>query len=216
MPRGEDAPRRTTTCWSTTWISSAFDIEDFNGAHRRRRMAGRLGDNVRRRAGRRLLLEQPCRRVYSGFRERRTAPRSSRTSSCASCRSPRPSGSCRSATIDGIQPYIGAGVGVLRWRYSETGRVRRSATTSIFRGNFVGSGAATGPVDSRRRPRSGRIGGRRRRDPAISRPKAICRPIRTSPGRRSISAASTICFTMQLQVLKGSGLRAQGHGLSLA
>lgn len=44
-----------------------------------------------------------------------------------------------------IQPYIGAGVGVLRYRYSETGQFVDS-DNSIFNGNFVGSGTATGPV----------------------------------------------------------------------
>ena len=44
-----------------------------------------------------------------------------------------------------IEPYIGAGVGVNRWRYSETGHFIDSQS-DVFPGNFVGSGAATGPV----------------------------------------------------------------------
>jgi outer membrane protein W len=44
-----------------------------------------------------------------------------------------------------VQPYIGAGVGVMRFRYSETGQFVDSSS-NIFRGNFVGSGTATGPV----------------------------------------------------------------------
>jgi outer membrane protein W len=44
-----------------------------------------------------------------------------------------------------IQPYVGAGVGVMRYRYSETGQFVDS-DNSIFTGNFVGSGTATGPV----------------------------------------------------------------------
>jgi hypothetical protein len=44
-----------------------------------------------------------------------------------------------------IQPYIGAGVGVLRYRYSETGQFVDS-DNSIFNGNFVGTGTATGPI----------------------------------------------------------------------
>jgi outer membrane protein W len=44
-----------------------------------------------------------------------------------------------------IQPYVGAGVGVMRYRYSETGQFVDS-DNSIFNGNFVGSGTATGPV----------------------------------------------------------------------
>jgi hypothetical protein len=44
-----------------------------------------------------------------------------------------------------VTPYIGAGVGVFGWRYSETGEFLATDST-IFRGNFVGSGSATGPV----------------------------------------------------------------------
>ena len=44
-----------------------------------------------------------------------------------------------------IQPYIGAGVGVYSWRYSETGEFV-DPQNNIFPGNFVGSGAATGPT----------------------------------------------------------------------
>ena len=46
---------------------------------------------------------------------------------------------------NGIEPYIGAGVGVFNYRYSETGQFL-ATDGSIFRGNFIGSGTATGPV----------------------------------------------------------------------
>jgi hypothetical protein len=44
-----------------------------------------------------------------------------------------------------VQPYIGAGVGVYRWRYSETGEFL-DPEDFIFQGNFVGSGGAAGPT----------------------------------------------------------------------
>jgi outer membrane protein W len=44
-----------------------------------------------------------------------------------------------------IQPYIGAGVGAYRWRYSETGQFV-DPQNIVFTGNFVGSGGASGPV----------------------------------------------------------------------
>jgi len=44
-----------------------------------------------------------------------------------------------------VQPYIGAGVGVFSWRYSETGEFIDSRN-NIFVDNFVGSGAVAGPV----------------------------------------------------------------------
>ena len=46
---------------------------------------------------------------------------------------------------NGVEPYIGAGVGVFNYRYSESGQFL-ATDTSIFRGTFVGSGTATGPV----------------------------------------------------------------------
>jgi outer membrane protein W len=45
-----------------------------------------------------------------------------------------------------IEPYIGAGLGVFNWRYSESGEFVDFRDTSIFRESFVGSGSATGPV----------------------------------------------------------------------
>lgn len=46
---------------------------------------------------------------------------------------------------NGIEPYIGAGVAVLNYRYSESGQFL-ATDNSIFRDTFVGSGSATGPV----------------------------------------------------------------------
>lgn len=46
---------------------------------------------------------------------------------------------------NGVEPYIGAGVGVFNYRYSESGQFL-ATDRSIFRGTFVGSGTATGPV----------------------------------------------------------------------
>ena len=45
-----------------------------------------------------------------------------------------------------IQPYIGAGVGVYSWRYSETGDFVYPAERCPFPGNFVASGTETGPT----------------------------------------------------------------------
>lgn len=47
---------------------------------------------------------------------------------------------------DGIQPYIGGGVGVFAWRYSESGDFVASDNVTIIHGNFVGSGTSAGPV----------------------------------------------------------------------
>lgn len=46
----------------------------------------------------------------------------------------------------GIVPYIGGGVGVFAYRYSETGQFVDFTDNSIYQANFVGSGTATGPI----------------------------------------------------------------------
>ncbi|HMF99511.1 MAG TPA: hypothetical protein VKE96_34665 [Vicinamibacterales bacterium] len=46
----------------------------------------------------------------------------------------------------GVVPYVGAGVGVFGWRYSESGDFVASDNVTIIHGNFVGSGSAVGPV----------------------------------------------------------------------
>jgi len=46
---------------------------------------------------------------------------------------------------NGIEPYIGGGVGVFNYRYTETGQFLAN-DNSIFSGNFVGSGTERGPV----------------------------------------------------------------------
>lgn len=45
-----------------------------------------------------------------------------------------------------IQPYVGAGVGVLSWKYSEIGEFVDTFDDSVFQGRFVDSGAAAGPT----------------------------------------------------------------------
>lgn len=45
-----------------------------------------------------------------------------------------------------VQPYIGAGVGVFGWRYSEYGQFVDPFDRTVFNGSFVGTGWATGPV----------------------------------------------------------------------
>jgi outer membrane protein W len=46
----------------------------------------------------------------------------------------------------GIVPYIGGGVAVLSYRYTETGRFVDFTDNSIFTDSFEGSGSATGPM----------------------------------------------------------------------
>jgi hypothetical protein len=46
----------------------------------------------------------------------------------------------------GIEPYIGAGVAIINWRYSESGEFVDFTDNSIFRDAFVAKGTATGPT----------------------------------------------------------------------
>jgi hypothetical protein len=45
-----------------------------------------------------------------------------------------------------VQPYIGGGVGVISWRYSESGDFIDFTDNTIFPDRFVGSGSNAGPV----------------------------------------------------------------------
>ena len=45
-----------------------------------------------------------------------------------------------------VQPYIGAGVGIFSWRYSESGEFIDFADGSIFNDRFVSTGATAGPL----------------------------------------------------------------------
>jgi outer membrane protein W len=46
----------------------------------------------------------------------------------------------------GIQPYVGAGLGIYSWRYSEAGEFVDFDTFEIFRDRFADSGTSAGPV----------------------------------------------------------------------
>jgi len=45
-----------------------------------------------------------------------------------------------------VEPYIGAGVGVFTFRYSESGQWVDRSNNSIFRDSFTGSGSTAGPI----------------------------------------------------------------------
>ena len=46
----------------------------------------------------------------------------------------------------GIEPYLGAGVAIINFRYSESGQFVDFTDSSVFRDTFTGSGTATGPT----------------------------------------------------------------------
>jgi len=45
-----------------------------------------------------------------------------------------------------VEPYIGAGIGIFNWRYSESGEFVDFSDGSIFREQYVADGTAVGPV----------------------------------------------------------------------
>jgi len=46
----------------------------------------------------------------------------------------------------GFQPYIGGGLGVIAWRYSESGQFVDPRDRTIFNNSYVASGTQTGPI----------------------------------------------------------------------
>ena len=46
----------------------------------------------------------------------------------------------------GFQPYLGGGLGVIMWRYAESGQFVDTTTNAIFNNSYSASGTATGPV----------------------------------------------------------------------
>ena len=46
----------------------------------------------------------------------------------------------------GVEPYVGAGIGVFNWKYSEVGEFVDPSDSSIFADRFVASGTSVGPV----------------------------------------------------------------------
>lgn len=45
-----------------------------------------------------------------------------------------------------VEPYLGIGVGVFNWRWSETGEFVDTSDGSIFRANYIANGTSVGPV----------------------------------------------------------------------
>ena len=46
----------------------------------------------------------------------------------------------------GFQPYFGAGLGVIAWRYSESGQFVDTRDNTIFNNSYVASGTQAGPI----------------------------------------------------------------------
>ena len=143
VPKGEDARDRQDVLWNNLDFL-AFDIKDFHGG-----TAGAeylVGLNEFIDAGLGVgLYKRTVPSVYAGLVNRNGAEieqdmKLRMVPFTATVRF-LPFG--RSA---GLQPYIGGGVAIINYRYSEAGEFVDFTDNSVFRDSFVGSGTATGPT----------------------------------------------------------------------
>jgi hypothetical protein len=141
VPRGEDARSRDDVLVNNLDFL-AFNIKDFSGPSINGEWLTGLGNNFEAGLGV-GFYQRSTPSVYADF----TNTNGSEIEQDIKLRVVPFTATVRYLPLghSGIEPYIGAGVGVFNWRYSETGQFLATDRT-IFRDNFVGSGNATGPV----------------------------------------------------------------------
>jgi outer membrane protein W len=148
VPRGEDARVRDGGRSSDVLVNNldflAFDLKDFNGVTANAEYLVGLGEHLDAGLGV-GLYRRTVPSVYADFvnvngAEIQQDLRLRIVPFTATVRF-LPFG--RSAAF---HPYLGAGLGVFNWRYSESGEFVDFSDRSIYRDSFVGSGTATGPV----------------------------------------------------------------------
>lgn len=143
VPRGEDARPRDDVLVNNLRLLD-FDIKDFNGATVGGEWLAALGDWLDAGVGLGLYSKTVSSR-YTGF----VNANGLEIEQDLKLRVVPFTATVRFLPLGHngpIQPYIGAGVGVFRWRYSETGEFVDFSDDSVFRDRFVGSGSAVGPV----------------------------------------------------------------------
>ena len=158
--RGEDARDRNDVLLNNLNFL-AFNIKDFNGPTFGGEWLIGFGNNFEGSLGVGFST-RTVPTVYSQFRQHercrdRTGPETARRAVHGDGALP-PLG-----RGNGIEPYIGAGVGVFNYRYSESGQFLATDRT-IFRGHVRRQRHRDRPGDSRRRARAARQLGHRRRD----------------------------------------------------
>jgi len=143
VPKGEDARDREDVLWNNLDFL-AFDIKDFKGATAgveylvglNEFLDAGLGVGIYRRT-------VPSVYAYEVRRNGTEIEQDLKLRMVPFTATVRLLPMGRSA---GIEPYIGAGVAVINWRYAETGDFVDFTDRSTFRDSFVGDGTATGPV----------------------------------------------------------------------
>lgn len=143
VPKGEDARDRRDVLWNNLDFL-AFNIKDFNGPTVGAEYLVGLNEFVEAGLGvgvyKRTVPSVYAFRVHQGGAEIEQDLKLRMVPFTATVRF-LPLG--RSA---GIEPYIGAGVAIINWRYSESGEFVDFTDDSTFRDSFVGNGTATGPT----------------------------------------------------------------------
>ncbi|HUR35501.1 MAG TPA: hypothetical protein VM032_16980 [Vicinamibacterales bacterium] len=143
VPKGEDARGSDDVLWNNLDFLS-FDIKDFNGGTVGAEYLVGLNEYVDAGLGV-GVYSRKVPSVYADYVNRngseieqdlklRTVPFTATVRFLPIGRS------------NGIEPYIGAGVAIINWRYSETGDFVDFTDGSIFRDSFEGSGTAVGPT----------------------------------------------------------------------
>jgi opacity protein-like surface antigen len=140
--RGEDA-RVDDDVLLADLSSLAFEIDDFNGASFGGEFVFGLGNYLEAGVGANFYQ----RTVHSVYRDV-VADDGFEIAQELKLRIMPISATVRFLPIGrgGVEPYVGAGIGIFPWRYSEVGEFVDFSDDSIFRDRFVGDGVAVGPV----------------------------------------------------------------------
>jgi hypothetical protein len=143
VPKGEDARDRQDVLWNNLDFL-AFNLKDFNGGTAGVEYLVGLGDYID--AGMGVgVYRRTVPAVYADYVKRSGAE----VEQDLKLRTVPFTATIRFLPLGhtyGIEPYIGAGVAIINWRYSETGEFVDFSDGSTFRDSFVGSGTATGPT----------------------------------------------------------------------
>lgn len=142
-PKGEDA-RVTGDVLNANRNFLTFDVKDFNGATIGGEWLVPIGRYIEAGAGigftRRTVPTVYSRLVNANGSEIEQDLRL-RTVPMALTFRVLPLGQDR-----GFQPYLGGGLGIISWRYSESGQFVDTRDASIFNNSYASSGTTTGPV----------------------------------------------------------------------
>jgi hypothetical protein len=141
--RGEDA-RVAGDVLNANRNFLTFDVDDFNGASIGGEWLVPVGRYVEAGAGLGFT-----RRTVPAFYTRLANPNGANINQDLRLRTVPAAFTFRLLPLSqdrGFQPYVGAGLGVIAWRYSESGEFVDTRDRTIFNSSYVESGTETGPI----------------------------------------------------------------------